>query len=403
MDATQSVVQAATVSLTHLATGAAIQVHTDDRGEYRTPPLRIGEYTIAIEANGFKRFNQRGVVLDIGDVRTVDAVLQVGQVSDSVDVEASAPLLQTADATVGTVIGSRQIEDLPLNGRDYMQLATLSGGTIPSINSGIGISVGGQQGYAMGFLLDGVDNNNQSIRYSYGNQKETIKPSIDAIQEFKVVTNTFSAEYGRSSSGVISVSIRSGTNQIHGTAYDFLRNQELDAKNLFATSKPPYKRNDFGGSVGGPIVRNKLFIFGDLEYNKIRQSTTTVDSVPTAGQRGGLFTRSDLRSRHVQCRDGHAHGLCGQSNSLVANQPDRPADSGLVSAAADIDRYQQLRLSEPRKPESLSLGRSRRSDSERQTEPFLPLQRTMAGNRPRFSSAAHLRDWIFHRWQQEHG
>jgi Carboxypeptidase regulatory-like domain len=289
VDATQSVVQAATISLTHLATGAAIQLHTDERGEYRTPPLRIGEYTIAIEANGFKRFNQRGVVLDIGDVRTVDAVLQVGQVSDSVDVEASAPLLQTADATVGTVIGSRQIEDLPLNGRDYMQLATLSGGTVPSINSGIGISIGGQQGYAVGFLLDGVDNNNQSIRYSYGNQKETIKPSIDAIQEFKVVTNTFSAEYGRSSSGVISVSIRSGTNQIHGTAYDFLRNQELDAKNLFATSKPPYKRNDFGGSVGGPIVRNKLFIFGDLEYNKIRQSTTTVDTVPTIAQRGGLF------------------------------------------------------------------------------------------------------------------
>jgi hypothetical protein len=289
VDPTRAAVQSATVTVKHLATGATIQVQTDQRGEYRTPPVRIGEYTISIEAAGFKRFNQTGVVLDIGDVRQVDAVLQLGQVSDSVNVEASAPLLQTADATVGTVIGNQQIEDLPLNGRDYMQLAVLSAGTIPSINSGIGISVGGQQGYAVGFLLDGVDNNNQSIRYSYGNQKEAIKPSIDAIQEFKVVTNTFSAEYGRSSSGVVSVSIKSGTNQIHGTAYDFLRNQVLDAKNLFATSKPPYKRNDFGGSLGAPVIRNKLFIFGDIEYNKIRESTTTVDTVPTVAEREGIF------------------------------------------------------------------------------------------------------------------
>ena len=288
-DPTRASISGASVKLTHVATNAAVEVRTDDRGQYRTPPLRIGEYTISIEAPGFKRFNQRSLVLDIGDVRELDAVLEVGQVSDSVDVVASAALLQTADATVGSVIGNKQIQDLPLNGRDYLQLAALSGGTIPSINSGIGISVGGQQGYAMGFLLDGVDNNNQSIRYSYGNQKEAIKPSVDAIEEFKVVTNTFSAEYGRSSAGVVSVSIKSGTNQIHGTGYDFLRNQVLDAKNLFATSKPPYKRNDFGGSLGGPAIPNKLFVFGDLEFNKIRQSSTSVDSLPTVAERQGLF------------------------------------------------------------------------------------------------------------------
>ena len=129
VDSTQATVQGATVTLTHLATDSSIQVHTDEHGQYRTPPLRIGEYSIGVEAAGFKQFNQRGVVLQIDDVREVDAVLSVGQVSDSVNVEAAVPLLQTADSTVGTVITNKQIEDLPLNGRDYLQLAALSSGT----------------------------------------------------------------------------------------------------------------------------------------------------------------------------------------------------------------------------------------------------------------------------------
>jgi len=287
-DSTEGVVSEAIITLTHIATNASSQVHTDDRGEYRTPPLRIGDYTIDIQAPGFKRFHQKGVVLDIGDVRRLDAVLELGQVTETVDVEAAAPLLQSADATVGTVINNQQIVDLPLNGRDYLQLAALSSGTIPS-DSGVGISAGGQNGYAIAFLLDGIDNNNQTIRYTYGNQKEVIKPSIDAIEEFKVATNGYSAEFGRSSSGVVSVSIKSGTNSLHGTAYEFLRNEALDAKNLFATYKSPYKRNDYGASAGGPIVRDRLFIFGDFEINRVRQSTTEVDTVPTLAERQGIF------------------------------------------------------------------------------------------------------------------
>ena len=213
VDTSQAVVQSARVTLTHLATGALIQVLTGERGDYRTPPVRIGEYTIVIEAPGFKRFNQRGLVLDIGDVREVDAVLEVGQTADSVEVVASAPLLQTADSTVGTVINNTQIEDLPLNGRDYLQLAALSSGTVPS-TSVVGVSIGGQIGSQTAFLLDGMDNNSQTILPTHGNQKEVIKPSVDAIAEFKVVTNGYAAEFGRSSSGVVSVSIKSGTNQL---------------------------------------------------------------------------------------------------------------------------------------------------------------------------------------------
>jgi len=135
-----------------------------------------------------------------------------------------------------------------------------------------------------------MDNNSQTILPTHGNQKEVIKPSVDAIEEFKVVTNSYSAEFGRSSAGVVSVSIKSGTNDIHGTAYDFLRNEARDAKNLFATYKAPYKRNDFGASIGEPIVRNKLFLFGDFEIQRVRQSSTQVDNVPTLNQRNGIFS-----------------------------------------------------------------------------------------------------------------
>jgi hypothetical protein len=289
LDPTRSAIHGASVTLTHQATGSAIRVKTDERGAYRTPPLRLGEYTISVEAAGFKRFNQSGVVLDIGDVRKVDAVLEVGRVSEIVNVEAAAPLLETSDSTVGTVITNSQIEELPLNGRDYMQLAALSSGTT---SAGQGVVIGGQSGTQAAFLLDGQDNNNQQISTGHSGQKEIIKPSVDAIQEFKVVTNGYSAEYGRSSSGVVSVALKSGTNAIHGTAYEFLRNDLLDAKNLFANVKPPYRRNDFGASLGGPIVRNKLFVFGDFENEIIRQSSTDVSTLPSAAQRSGLFSSS---------------------------------------------------------------------------------------------------------------
>lgn len=293
-DPTHAAVSGAVVTLTHLATGSKTEVRTDDRGEYRTPPLRIGAYEIDVVADGFKRFEQRGVVLDIGDVREVDANLEIGQVSDTVNVEAAAPLLQTSDATVGTVIGNQQITNLPLNGRDYLQLAMLSAGTIPSTTiasngAQVGVSIGGQAGTAAAYLLDGIDNNTQTILPDHGNQKEVIKPSVDAIQEFKVVTNLYSAEYGRSSSGVVSVTLKSGTNDIHGVGYEFVRNQDFDAKNFFATEKSPFKRNQFGAAVGGPIVRNKLFIFGDLEIGRIRESATEVDTVPTLAEREGIF------------------------------------------------------------------------------------------------------------------
>jgi hypothetical protein len=286
-DSTHATVSGATVKLTHLATNAVTEVRTDEHGEFRTPSLKIGEYIIAVQADGFKQSNQRGVVLEIGDVRKVDVILEVGQTSESVNVQAEAPLLQTSDSTVGDVINNKQIEDMPLNGRDYLQLANLSSGTVSAAQ---GVEIGGQAGTQVAFLLDGQDNNNQQISTGHSGQKEVVKPSVDAIEEFKVVTNGYSAEFGRSSSGVVSVALKSGTNELHGSAFEFIRNDIVDAKNLFATYKPPYKRNQFGASAGGPVIHNKTFIFGDFETTYIRQSTTTLSTVPTLAQRDGIFS-----------------------------------------------------------------------------------------------------------------
>jgi len=286
-DSVHAAVPKATITLTHVATKATYKVVAGENGEFRSSPLRIGEYVFSVESPGFKVYRQTGINLSIGDVREVNAVLEVGETSESVNVQDQPPLLQTSDSSVGTVITNRQIVDLPLNGRDYLQLAALSAGTLPAATTGGGISIGGQAGSQAAFLLDGLDNNNQQISTGHTGQKEIIKPSVDAIQEFKVVTNSYSSEYGRSSSGVISVSLKSGTNQIHGAVFEFLRNDALDAKNYFATRRAPYKRNQFGAALGGPLWKDHTFLFGDFEITRLRQSITTVSTVPTAAQRTG--------------------------------------------------------------------------------------------------------------------
>ena len=297
-DASHAVVRNATVTVTSVATSAVLKVQSDNQGDFRTPPIHAGEYRLTVEAPGFKQFTVSSIRVAIGDVRKIDATLQPGEITESVTVTAAGQVLNTSDSTQGTVVGTNLIEELPLttqnnsatNGRDYLQLALLSAGTAPAV-SGVGVSIGGQQGYNVGFLLDGIDNNAQFIRYTYGNQKEALKPSVDAISQFKVVTNGYSAEYGRSSSGVVSVSIKSGTNQLHGTAYEFLRNDALDATPFFQAAKTPYRRNDFGAAVGGPILKNRLFAFGDFELLRVIKSNAVKDSLPTALERAGCFSK----------------------------------------------------------------------------------------------------------------
>ncbi len=291
-DSSQAVIQGAVVTVTQTATGVTAKTTTNNSGIYRTPPLGIGEYTVSVESPKFKTVVESGVRLDIGAIVEVNVALQTGEASESVQVTATAEsLLQKSDSTVGTVITNRQIEELPLNGgnsgRDYLQLASLSAGTSTASQ---GVVIGGQAGTQVAFLLDGVDNNNQQISTGHSGQKEIIKPSVDAVNEFKIVTNSYSSEYGRSSSGVVSVEIKSGTNAIHGSAYEFIRNDAVDARNYFATQNLPFKYNDFGGTIGAPIRKDRFFIFGDLEFFRLRSQTPTYSLVPTSDQRGGQFS-----------------------------------------------------------------------------------------------------------------
>ncbi len=290
LDSDNAVLPGVSVTVVNQTTAVSTTVVTNERGQYRTPPLRIGTYDVSAELQGFRRFERQGVPLSIGDVRNVDAVLSVGGLEESITVEGALPVLNTSDSTVGTVLSSDHFTPLPLNGRDYLQLAALSAGTGPRGTAGI--SIGGQAGTQVAFLLDGQDNNKQTVLPTHGGQKEVIKPSVDAIQEFKVVTNGYAAEYGRSSSGVISVSIKGGTNAFKGGAYEFFRDDAFDARNAFASSKPDLNRNQYGAYLGGPVLQGRTFFFADVERGRIRRQTTQTSTLPSDLQRSGLFSRT---------------------------------------------------------------------------------------------------------------
>lgn len=293
-DATGAVVPGARVAIVQLQTNRKVMAVTDGEGRYVSVPVPVGRYQLEVEASGFKRAVRSGITLQVQQTAVVDFRLEVGQVSEKVEVMAEAPLLNTTEATQGQVIENKRIVDLPLNGRDYVQLALLSSGTAqPLAGAGFaGFSAGGQRGSQNNFLLDGVDNNSMQ-EAANSRRAEPVKPSVDAIQEFKVATNSFSAEYGRAAGGVVNVVLKSGTNEFHGTAFGFLRNQVFDAKNFFARPdqpKPAFKRSQFGGALGGPIVRDKTFFFGDYEGTRVRESRTVVNTIPTLAMRSGDFS-----------------------------------------------------------------------------------------------------------------
>ncbi len=293
-DATGAVIPGVAVTITNLGTGASFKTVSRGDGTYESAPLRIGSYSVAAEASGFKHMVREGIVLQIQQTAMVDIAMEIGQISQDIMVTAAPPLLTVNEAAQGQVIDNQKMVELPLNGRDYIQLALLSAGTNEAAN---GARTGGFSGSGMrstqnNYLLDGVDNNNAQIAYQ-GRQGEAVKPNVDAIQEFKVLTNSFSAEYGRATGAIVSVSMKSGTNGIHGTAFEFLRNEKLDAKNFFDLSdqpKPPFKRNQYGFSVGGPIIRNKTFFFGDYEASRIRESRTVNNTIPTQRMTSGDFS-----------------------------------------------------------------------------------------------------------------
>lgn len=298
-DSSGAVIRDAKLTLTNTGTGQALTAATDSEGRYFIPTIRPGLYSITASAPGFKKYVNQALTLQVAQQVRFDVSLTVGDTTESVTVSTEAPLLEGESASRGAVIDQRKIVELPLNGRDYNQLATLSPGVLlptPRLNS-IGFrgafNVNGNRAFHNAFLLDGVDNTSYSNSFR-GNNIQVIQPSIDALQEFKIQTNAYSAEYGRSAGALVNAVIKSGTNAYHGSAYYFHRNRALDAANFFANKsgaeKPFRLRNQFGGTLGGPILKNKLFAFGDYEGLRDRAGTVRFTSVPQTPWTQGRFT-----------------------------------------------------------------------------------------------------------------
>jgi hypothetical protein len=303
-DQTGATVPNAKVTVTDVERGIHLETTSNDSGEYVAGPLRVGRYTITVEHPGFKKSITPAVDLDVQQRIALNVTLQVGQISESIEVTGAAPLLETETSELGQVVDNKRVANLPLNGRNFAQLALLTAGTAPSEpgardEGGFGFSANGARSLQNNFLLDGVDNNS-NLPDLLNETNYVIQPSVEALEEFKVQTNAYSAEFGRGNGAIINATIKSGTNQFHGSAYEFLRNEQFDAKNFFDDPNAPiapYKQNQFGFTFGGPIVRNRTFFFADYEGLRIRQAQTVTSFVPTAAQKSGDFSdQLDLTS-----------------------------------------------------------------------------------------------------------
>src|SRR5438105_6076499 len=300
-DKTGSVISGATVTVTSQGTGLSRETKTDDTGHYLTPLLPVGNYTIRVNSQGFKTVEQTDIRLQVNEQREVDFTLVPGSVKEAVEVSATEVAVETSTPTLGQVITAEQVADLPLNGRDFVQLATLTPGTTQETNPNsffnagpssevsargtYSLSVGGSRAQSTDWLLDGNDNNELTAGGI------SIIPSIDAIQEFKVLTYNYSAEYGTRAGPTVLVTTKSGSNQLHGSLFEFLRNTSLDAKSFFATRTEKFNLNQFGGSLGGPIRKDKTFFFIDYQGRRLRQGKNFFGGfVPTAAMRTGDFT-----------------------------------------------------------------------------------------------------------------
>ncbi len=269
---------------------------TSAEGYYVLPSAPVGTYTISAEAAGFKSYTRTGVVLTTDQNVRVDVKLEIGSVTQSVEVSAAAPLVDTRSSTLGTLIDSRRITDLPLNGRNILQLAVLLPGTtqvnaaqmFTGYASGPTMSVSGSRTNENVFLFDG------SLYHQLYRNTGLNYPPPDAMQEVKVLTNSFSAEYGRNAGSVFEAVTKSGTNKLHGSAWEFVRNNAFNARNFFQGSTiPKLVQNQFGGTLGGPILKNKLFVFGSYEGLRVRTTGLTASAYPaTAAERAGDFSQA---------------------------------------------------------------------------------------------------------------
>lgn len=292
-DATGSAIAGAVVSLVNTGTNVSREATTSATGEYLFLEVPVGPYQIEINQTGFKKFVRRDIVVDLNAVVTVDIALQVGGSTETVEVTGEPPVIDTTTTQLGAVVNSRDVTELPLNARDTYQLLQLQ----PGVQSQIGndlfygsdkpgvVTVNGGRGRSNNYSVNGGDGNDLFANLP------AVEPSPDSIEEFRVITNSFDAEYGRNSGAVVNVVTKSGTNDWHGSAFEFFRNQALNSKGFYDIIKPDFNQNQFGGTLGGPIKKDKTFFFASYEGRRIQKGVSSNPvPVPTAGERAGNFS-----------------------------------------------------------------------------------------------------------------
>ncbi len=304
-DASGAVISGAKITLVNQGTGASLTTTTGSDGVYKFSPVRIGTYRLEATSQGFQTLTQKDVSVNIGSNVELNFALKPGSETQTIEVTTSAPVLQNQDASVGQVIEQRSINDLPLNGRNFTFLAQLVQGvnspqsdTRGNAASGA-FSANGFRPAQNNYMLDGIDNNSDTVDFLNGTNY-VVLPPVDAIQEFKVQTTDFSAEFGRSGAAVLNATLKSGTNDFHGNVWEFFRNDKLDARDFFEHNcsggvctpekKAELRWNQFGGTIGGPVIKNKVFFFGDAQFWRLRQGQPQIGSVPTAAERSSGYT-----------------------------------------------------------------------------------------------------------------
>src|SRR5947199_682331 len=292
------------ITINNLATGVTRDVTTSDEGFYSPPNLLPGMYQAKFSAKGFKTEARSGIALTVGATEVLDLTMKVGTAVETIQVTGEAPAVQLATSDISAVVNATTVRELPLNGRSWTDLATLQPGvdaihTQPDFaagtdrgNRGFGqqLTISGARPQQNNYRLDGVSLND----YANGAPGSVLGGNlgVDAIQEFSVLTSNYSAEYGKTSGGDVNAITRSGTTTFHGSVYEFLRNSALDARNFFedpTVRKAPFKRNQFGGAVGGPIIKNRTFFFADFEAIRQSKGIAVVDTVPSNAARAGLL------------------------------------------------------------------------------------------------------------------
>ncbi|HWO29981.1 MAG TPA: carboxypeptidase-like regulatory domain-containing protein, partial [Candidatus Acidoferrum sp.] len=307
-DQSNSVIAGATVVITNTQTGTQLTATTDRDGVFTFPVLPVGQYQIDVTSDAFQPYRKTGLVIDINSALVLDVTLQVKQQDQSIVVTEDGAHVETTDTQLGQVLGSKKVTEIPLNGRSYTDLFATQVGVTPLTTSGAGnstsgggfgtvpvagatntgqFSINGQREDANGFSINGAN-----VQEGIGQQAGII-PNLDSIAEFRILTSNTDAEYGNYSGGLINVVTKSGGNAFHGSGFEFLRNTDLDAKNYFSTQRSIFQQNQYGGTLGGPIKRDKLFFFADYQGQHTKQGQDTgVVAVPTLADRTGNFSDS---------------------------------------------------------------------------------------------------------------